>query len=250
VNLRHIFLLIVIGAFSNLYGQTDLVDLSTVESAALQSVTDLYTKTMSRNSGLYVGREYVDHYRGVRGHQFYESGDWEEGSICLMDSWYHEIEMKYDISSDEVIIGHFSEDGFFSPIRLIKDKVSEFELLDDRFIRLAPTDSGNTGLSGGFYKVLHEGIASAYSKYIKRSESRVSSTDRYYEFELKVKYYVIKENQTYLIGKKKSLLKVFYDREKEIKNYLKKNNYRLKDNKELELQKTVAYYNSIYKIDQ
>jgi len=204
-----------------------------------------YKKAIGKNALLFNGLEYVDQYAGVRGHQFYNSPDWEEGIVEYQGQVYTGVDMKYDIVDDILIIGHFDEAGFFSEIELIRDKVKRFHLMGADFFRVIEGSEWAGALKVGFYRDVYRGKSHVLARYEKDVEARVSSNDRYNEFDLRTRHFIITDGAVFTVGRKKSLLKALPAHSKEVKSFMKKNKYRLKENKEAELATILKYYDNL-----
>lgn len=249
MNLKFTFFIFFNCIIFGLYGQIENPPSKSDNDFAFDAALKIYEKSILRNSHLFNGVEYVDHYRGVRGHQFYKSIDWEEGSIRYQNQLYDSVEMKYDIVNDLVIIGHFNENGVFSAIELITEKVDAFWFFNEKFIRVKSSFNMQGKLDEGFYKVIHEGDNLTLGRYKKNKEAVVNTNDRYDEFDQKNRYYVIVNGQVHPIGKKKSLINALPDKGKEIKAFIKKYKIKLKDNKEVELDRVMTYYDQLTSIN-
>lgn len=222
------------------------VQLSKDEKAdfALLEAVKIYDSHLRRNTMVYTGRSYHDDEPNVKGHPYFGEDYWEFGRIDYDNNVYDSIYLKYDIYKDHILIENFNSDGFLSPITLFRKKVASFDLMGHYFVRIENDTLSN--LKAGFYDRMykHNGI----EVLVKRRKEIVNSND--YDplgemYNQNDRYYLKKDNYTYQVRKKKSILKVLSDYKKEIKMFIKSNNFSFKVNTDIQIVEVVKYYDSL-----
>lgn len=215
-----------------------------IQNAFVNTIA-IYDSEIGSNSMVNTGNSYFDSFTGIKGHQYFLNDYWEEGSVVYEGHFFDSIYLKYDINQDQLLIEHFNSDGYLSPIQLYRSKVSSFELMGYSFIWLKKDTISNlrTGYYNHVYKSRDLEILIKRKKLIVSTNEIGAIGEKFIESD---KYYIKKDNLYYQVKKKNSIIKVFSDRKKEIKNFIKRNNFRFKINPDNQLVEVVAYYDSLF----
>ncbi len=214
-----------------------------IQNAFVKTIA-IYDSEIGSNSMVNTGSSYFDSFTGVKGHQYYLNDYWEEGSVVYEGHFYDSIYLKYDINQDQLLIEHFNSDGYQAPIKLYKPKVSTFDILGYTFIRLEKDTISN--IKTGYYNLMYKSrdlqVLVKRRKEIIRSNGIGTISE---EFSEKNKYYIKKDAHYFQVKKKNSVIRVLSDRKKEVKIFMKRNNFRLKINPDTQLVEIVDYYDSL-----
>lgn len=217
---------------------------SEVKQTALHHAIAIYDKKLQRHAAIYTGISYYDPHNGVRGHQFFGDDYWEQGMVNYHNNIYDSIFLKYDIYEDQLIVENFNKNGFLSPIILYKPYVRFFDLMGHHFIRLEKDTISN--MKAGYYDQMYSGeeleVLVTRRKEIVNAESINSVLGM---FTGKDRYYIKKGDYYYQVRKRKSIVKVLFDRKKEVKTFIRDNNYYFKNNPDLQIVEIVRYYDSL-----
>ena len=212
---------------------------------AFAKAVSFYDMEIARNSTVYTGSSYYDAHRGIKGHQFFLNDYWELGSLVYDGYGYDSIYLKYDIYRDILLIEHLNSNGYLSPIQPYRPKVSSFDLMGYYFIRLEKDTVSN--IRTGFYNQMYK--SKNIEVLVKRRKEIIKSNEIYTlreKFSEKDRYYIKKNGIFYRVKKKGSILKVLEDQKKEIKSFIRKNNFHFKDSPDLQLVEVVKYYDSLF----
>jgi hypothetical protein len=188
---------------------------------------------------IYNGREHLGYAASIEGIAYYQTKEWQPGTIVYRDVFYPEVFLKYDLVQNEVIIRHFN--GGMG-ITLFTPRIKEFSLAGKKFIHF--TGSKNSNLPPGLYEELEKGTISLYvnrSKSIFESTSGLQIERKFIESNT---YYALKDGIWYKIRKDGTLFDLVRDKKNEIKNDLKKKGLKYKKNQEATLKEIVSYYNN------
>lgn len=172
--MRFSFLTAVLFFTFQLSGQTPQAD-SLNYLSAVKNAKTLYRQFIDPPTGLYNGAEYVDYsYQITEGHPFFESADFNPGSVVYDGILYENVRLLYDIIKEQVVI----KDPFevYKPA-LINERVNEFTLSDHKFVRLVENDSANAAINTGFYEVLYSGTTGVYKKQKKKIQENIAFTN-------------------------------------------------------------------------
>lgn len=172
------------------------------------------------NTGLYQGVIYTDKYRTINEKtQFFQTRDFQPGSVCYDGQCYYNLELKYDVYEDEVLIRLVTRVGG-GTLKLVKKYVESFQIDGHNFIKILPEDAPSL-TAFGFYEVALESASfTLFNKYSKKSFDRKDRKSIYYEFldgpSENVLYYM----GTYTIIKsKKDIVTLFPDLKREIDKF-------------------------------
>ena len=175
------------------------------------------------NTKLYQGIVYREAYRTVNDKvKFFRSAQWYNGSVVYSDQEFYNIQLKYDIYGDQLILKQLDRLGGGALI-LFKSKVSSFKIEDTEFIHL----KGFTADSeiDGYYELLWADTdIRLLAKHQKNDFVRKDRSASYYEFVDDKKLYLLDlDGNYYPVNKKKALTELFPELKKEIDNFYQKN---------------------------
>ena len=204
-------------------------------SDAIKNTKDDYLQIMKGQLHLFNGADYKE-YRPVKDeHPYYISEDWIIGAVHYDGEYYDNIELLYNIYTDQVIAEHYSS----AMIQLVRDKVQSFFIDGHTLVLLQEKTIPN-----GFYDRLCNGGAKVYAKRTKELEESITSNELEREFRLKSKYYICKDGYYYLVKSKKSVLSVLGDKKHELNQFIHQNHLRFRQNRENAIVKLTEFYNA------
>jgi hypothetical protein len=151
------------------FAQTTTADSSHQKS--LNNTVSLFYAALGKESPLFNGQEYVPNAPGIKGNaNFMEVTDFTPGAIYYDGLLFTGVPMIYDIRNDEVIIllhNHFSK------LILLNERVKYFDFLNHHFLNLKTdsVNSGNSGITSGYFDVLYEGKSEVLVKREKEIQS-------------------------------------------------------------------------------
>lgn len=189
------------------------------------------------NTGLIDGLAYRELYRTKNDdHKFYTTSDFQKGNITYNGQHYFDIDMKYDLHADEIIV-KIPTQTITHTIQLIKENVERFTIKNSKFINL----------NNGFYEIIFKSEnLSFYKKHIKTSNKYYSGRSIFYRFKNKTEYVLYFKNEYHSISKsKKNLIKLMPELKKEINSFYKSKNELLNINYNLFMQQLMAELNDI-----
>jgi len=244
---QRISLLILLCIFlvtSKLYSQDSVISRDDKSQLALTRAIHTYDQYIGRNALVYTGSSYFDAYGNIQNHQFFVDDYWEFGSVIYDNYSYDSIFLMYDIYQDLLLIENFNSEGFLSPIKLYTPKVSYFQLHGFEFIRLEKDTISN--IKEGFFNLMYNG--DDLQVLVKRRKEIVNANEINSvreEFIEKDRYYIRKDGLYHQVRKRGSILKVLYDHKKEVKAFIRKNNFMFKISPETQMVEVVKYYDSL-----
>ncbi|MGW9686432.1 hypothetical protein [Flagellimonas sp. 2504JD1-5] len=172
------------------------------------------------NTGLYQGVIYTDKYRTINEKtQFFKTREFQSGSVCYDGQCYYDLEMKYDVYEDAVLIRLVGRVGG-GTLKLVKDYVESFQIEGHDFIKILPKDAPTLN-AYGFYEVALESASfTLFTKHTKKSFDRKDRKSIYYEFLEGQSENVLLYNGAYhIIKSKKDIVALFPDLKREIDRF-------------------------------
>ena len=156
--------------------------------------------------------------------------------------------MKYDIFSDEVIVGLPDPHGNFYIIQLTKEKISSFSINNHLFVKTHydVTKEITSQKSTNFYECpFKDKYVTLYVKHQKERETITIEDIVYSEFNLiKSRYLLYLNNKFYEIKGEKSLVSLFPNEAKYISKFYTDNREMLNSNPDNFITSLVSYLSS------
>ncbi|HXB45289.1 MAG TPA: hypothetical protein VNV85_14585 [Puia sp.] len=216
---------------------------SVSSATALQNSIDFYYAFTGVNSHLYIGTEYGGYNIRIIGSPYFDTAAMQNASIYYNGTLYYNVPMLYDILNDDVIINRYNQNF---RIRLAKEKISYFSLLAHTFIRIVPDSTGKALPGIGFYDRIYNGRTEVLVKRTKAvKDEPLIGNEIVSRFLQHNSYFVKKHNIYFQVGTRKSLLKLFDDRDKQIRKYLRKNKIKFRQQPENTVVKAAQYYDQL-----
>ncbi|SNR66250.1 hypothetical protein [Lutibacter flavus] len=178
------------------------------------------------NTGIYNGIEYEKKYRTLgESHEFYITSQFLNGDIVYDSQPYFNIEMKYDVFEDELIVKLPSQYGGSIIIKLIKEKIDSFNINNNRFVRIYIGDKEQISeINRSFYQVLYQ---SNYIKlYKKHRKTKLARSDKdfiYNVFKEQIESYIYYDKKYHQVKSKGDFLRLFPEQKKRINAFYKSN---------------------------
>ncbi len=172
---------------------------------------------------LYNGRAWRNLYNRVKGDQFLFSPEFMPGSVLIDEKEYKNIQIKYDIYNDELLI--LTDHGII--IQLNKEMIDFFDMkYYNQVYRFKRIEADSLGILSGYVNVLYDGKTSLYVKY--RKEILLLAVENKYDlFNQISKIYLKKDGRFIQINSKKMFLDILKDQKQQIHSFIKTNNIRI-----------------------
>ncbi len=190
---------------------------------------------------LFNGRVWRNLYSNVRGDQFLFSGDFLKGTVTVNGKTYYNMNVKYDIYNDEILIT--TDRGII--LQLNKEMTDEFafEFNNREFVFRKMEPDVTTPLTG-YVNNLVDGNLSLLVKY-KKEIDPLSVENKYDSFGQSHRVYVRKDGKIYPINFRKDFFNVLSDNKQQIRDFIKRERVRMtRKNPESYIPVTV-FYNSL-----
>ena len=192
---------------------------------------------------LVTGQYYQGPTRGsITGHPYYLDESWKNGTIEIDDVIFDELQVKYDIYLNWLILKFTSTDNAVHQIGLNSGKINSLKMSDSEFIPL-PGSRDSTGIP--FAQLISDGPVQYLVTRAKSLEiaNSVGSSD--YEYKEYIKQYLYYDGQLQLFRSKNTLYKTFPTIKSQLKRFVRQNSLYLIRNRIYERKKLVDYCNSL-----
>ncbi|SNZ00483.1 hypothetical protein [Flagellimonas pacifica] len=157
------------------------------------------------NANLYEGTVHVQKYATLDGeHKFYKTFNYLNGHIVYNGEAYFNIDMKYDIYEDEILLALRSSSRVMM-LQLIKERIKEFVIDERRFIGM----ENESSTTFGFYEALMETSFFTFLKKHKKIRYPSKKNILFHRFVIKNEYYLNYKQRNYNIRNKKDIIKIF-----------------------------------------
>ncbi|WP_299248042.1 hypothetical protein [uncultured Aquimarina sp.] len=194
------------------------------------------------HTGLYNGKQYVnlDVNRIYEGrHSFFLTDDVVTGSILYDNQVYYDVDMKYNLETDNLLIA-LKSGAVTSILELIRDKVDRFTIEDYSFIRIDGFEENNSVING-FHQVLLKNdtysLLKRYQKIRRKKIGNVGDNKLYFEFITKNTYVLFANGHYKRINSKGDVIKMYPTLKKAINQFYIKNRTLKKSNSDRFMQR-------------
>lgn len=152
-------------------------------------------------------------------HRYYKSNEYSIGSILYENQQYRNYLLKYDLLEDTLILKIDSENNSLG-INLITEKIDSFNMDDKTFVNLNYKTKKNSDLATGFYEeyTINENCK-LYIKHLKYKIEVLKTDGIFYKYEYSTEFVINYNNKFYLIKNNNDLIKLFPEKESDLKKY-------------------------------
>jgi hypothetical protein len=237
---------LIFTALSGIYSQYSSLDnqkkILNQEAEELKSFSEyIYGKDVR----LVNGRIYSQPHPKANGHPYMRSSNWMPGSVKIYGKEFSGLKLNYDIWQDYLIYLDESPDGDKKMLLLNKDHVEGFNVENNSFVTLGPSNANNLDETR-YFEVLYTGKVSLYNKWAKTFEAITTQEFPAGRFlDPKISRYLLKDKVLYKVSNRFVLLKLCNDRKPELKKYLRKHKIDVRKGKDEQLAGLIEYYNSL-----
>lgn len=152
-------------------------------------------------------------------HRYYDAFDFFKGSITYNGEPYFELQIKYDLFNDQLLLNLEKSQGMFIPIQPIKKQVEGFNIDAHQFINLQKYAVNNADIMG-FAEVLFNSTSLVLLKKHKKARQSIVAEDRLlYNYRSTNFNFIFYQGRFHVVNKRKDFIKVFPEFKREIRSY-------------------------------
>ena len=202
--------------------------------------TQLYYDSLDTTPGIYTGAEHQYYSFRIEGNPFFFSDDIAPTDIHYNGFLYQNIEAYYDLHLQAIIVEH---DNMSFAIRLDNKRISHFKMYEHKFVHL-DVDS-ISGMKSGFYDLVVDGPVKFFVRREKELRKEIDNQIIREWFEPLTRYYVLKDGSYHRIKRRGQILKLFGDKKKELKTFIKQQRISIRTFPEDGFEKIINHYNEL-----
>lgn len=185
------------------------------------------------------GIKYLYLYSNVDGHPFFAENQFYSGSLVMADKEYQNVYLKYDLYNQNMILQYSHFIGGTDQILLQNEFIHEFKIDGTLFRKYSFPETGTK-----FYQVVTSG--KIYCLYYWGKDLNYSTLSFYNFTPQKKVSYIVKNGNPYRFKSKKQFRRLFpVQHQKEIKQFIRKNKIRLKNESDGNMRRLLVFCNQL-----
>ena len=190
-------------------------------STEINEKAKLYIKNANNLASIYSGREEPKYPERITNHPYLESPNFRKGTLSVDGCVYHEMPMRLNQYVEELAVS--TPDERLSI--LVPREYLDYAIIDSMYISFQkPQSADGKALPEGYYVRIHNGKSQVWKRSVSSIENSIRQVERTldYRFVHKVKMYIYTDGAYHLVKNKRSLLKVFEPKKKELQKMIRK----------------------------
>lgn len=197
-----------------------------------------YQEKIRNSADLYYGIEHTGYPQRLRGFAYYLSPDWQKGWVSHKGVLYTDVQLKYDLVADELIVLH--PNNVFA-VTLFNASVDSFGMTGESFVYVPGKNSA--GLKPGYYQRLVNGRLPILAKRSKIIEEKMVAGELEKSIAEKEQFFVIAQGVATTISSEESLLQFMGAQARKVRQHLREKEIRFRKEKELAIITAALFYN-------
>jgi len=190
---------------------------------------------------LFNGRIWRNLYYRVKEDQFLFSPEFLPGSLTISGRSFKDINIKYDIYNDEIII----PTNHGTLLQLNKEKVDSFNItFQDKSYHFSKIREDSLKGFNGYLNVLYNGDTQLYVKY-RKEISLLAVEGKYDIFHQNHRIYIIKDNIVCQVNTRRELYKILDEYKLEIRSFVKNNRLSVSIKKPESIVPVIQHYDRL-----
>lgn len=237
-----VLVIFLLAGFSNHTNAQPSTDDSARLALLKSKATAIYLDQRANEIPLYNGRLHVAYPAAIGGFAYFMVPDWEKGQVMVDGVLYTDIDMKYDLVADELVVAQKGEYTMY--VALGSERVNAFSFMGYEFVSSQKELTG-LGLPDAFYRVLEGPRITAFLQYSKWIEERLDGQQLLRNFTPAYRFYIWKDRKLQMVKNKKELLELLKDKRKEVNKFMKSRSLKFRKEPERTVTEVVDYYNKL-----
>jgi hypothetical protein len=205
-----------------------------------------YQQILGHDSHIFSGKEYIKPPGNINGHPFLFSDQWYKGNLILDDKVFFDIDMKLDIHQKVLILKHHDHEGYEILLQPDIDRIKAIQLYNKNIIILSGEQAAAYHIPEGIYEQIYHGASKVLIRYKKEIDSEIRfAVYLHREYAQSMDFYLLNKGQSYLINKKRAMLKALKDHKKDINKFIKSNYIYYSEKSTENIIRIISYYDSL-----
>lgn len=156
-------------------------------------------------------------YAGTQ--RYFKAFEFFTGNLVYENQPYYNIQMKYDVYKDELLLNLKSSKNTLFSIRPIKDRVKKFNIDNHFFINVGVYNVTNTSVNGFAELLIESSSFVLLKKHIKRREEKSENFRMLYEYYQGDYNFLYFKGGFHIIKRQKDLFVLFPEYKKQMRKY-------------------------------
>jgi len=228
-----LFSVLLVFIFSGLFSQNQLEEIHK-HATEVYGIDDLLVN----------GSVYAPLHPVAYGDPFFVASVFSKGDLTLVGREFENVDLKFDIEQQKVILMGFVDSVNFKIIVLNDNYIKYFSLHEKHFVNIS--NHLNNKSIKGFYELIYDGtfvFVKSFEKEFLGTYSNRYPNGKYSE--TIIEKYIIKDNIKFKIKNKKSIFRVFPEQKFEIKKFMKDNKIKLRKASNTSLNNLMRYCDEV-----
>jgi hypothetical protein len=183
-----------------------------------------------------------DNFSHVREHPYLDTKQYREGTLCFDGRLYPRVMMRLNIYTDELVV--LSPDSRFSVV-VPPERVDSAAFSSYTVFRNEPEQTQAGLPDRGYYVRLYNGAHTVWKREVKYTDRVTNGMDIEAIFVSRTRYYICKDGRCQNAGGKRSLLKLFAPKKKELNLFIKRQELNFRNAPDEAIVRLTTYYESL-----
>lgn len=209
-----------------------------INYALVSEYDSRFKKAGGADENLINGYQYINPHPLMEGHAFLDHDEFVPGKLVINNKTYQDVDLKYDILNQEVLLSYENSFGNINHLILQKSFIGEFDLADKHFEKIHFAETGTQ-----FFQVISTGNPQCLYRWEKTLTASSSSSKRYYKYSnQKKRTYLVVNNTLKQYKSNRSFVKLFpAEHQGEITAYLKSNKINVQKASDASVRELIEY---------
>ena len=203
-----------------------------------------YFNSVSNHAIIYTGKIEPRYLFKILNHPYLDTDAFRKGTLSYDGVVYPDVMIRLNQNQEELIV--LSPDKRFATI-VPRDRVG-YASIDSLYICYGKPESANGQvLPEGYYVRLHNQDCQVWKRELFLLNSNIKDMTLEYFFEKKSKYYIYKDHIYYPVNNKRSVLKLFMSKKKELRKFIRQQGLNFRNDPDRSIVAVTDYYESLNK---
>jgi len=225
--------------FACFYSGAAKTQAQTINDSTLYRWKNYFDLSYGPDYNLINGVKYLYLYSDIEGHPFFGEDQFYKGSLVIANREYQDVYLKYEIYNQNIILQYSPFSGGTDQILLKNEDIHEFKIDGKLFRKYSFSETGTR-----FYQVVTSG--KTYCLYYWEKILNYSTLSAFNFSNQKKESFLVKNGKPYSFRNRRKFRKLFpVQYQKEIKQFIRKNKIRLKNESDSNIRHLLEFCNQL-----
>ena len=204
----------------------------------------LYLDVAKNHASIFSGKEEPKYIAKTVNHPYLDTDEFRMGTLCVDGCVYPNILMRLNQDIEELAV--LSPNRIFS-VQIPREQL-DYAIIDSMYIVYKrPVSADGRVLPEGYYVRVYDGERQVWKRKVSFLNTRIVDRTVEYLFESSTKIYLYIDEVYYPVSNKRSVLKLFASKKKELEKMLKQSGINYGKNPEKAIVAIASYYDELNK---